>query len=416
MSRALGAALEPVLGPVSVEGLERLSGGASRETWAFRAAGRELVLRRDPPGRPGAPGAMAREAAAIRAALRAGLAVPEVLLYDDGARLGTPGLVMVRVPGETIARRILRDGRFDRARQVLAGQVGELLAGLHAIDPGDVPGLAGDDSLDALWSTYATVSDSSPTFEAAYEWLSEHRPPPSGRVVVHGDLRLGNLIVGPDGLNAAIDWEMVHLGDPMEDLAWLCTRAWRFGSPLPAAGVGTLEELFEAYESRSGRQVDRGAFDWWLVLSTLKWGVICMSQAEAHLSGAVRSIELAAIGRRVAEQEWDLLELLAPGEWARARAEPGRGAAADDPGLYGRPTARELLRAVHVFLSEDVMPGTEGRLSFHARVAANVVAIVERELALGAPRVARPGASSWAELASAVRDRLAVANPKYLSG
>lgn len=415
LAARLSEALRPLLGPVEVGGLRRLSGGASRETWAFEAGGRDLILRRDPEGRPSPPGAAEREAAAIRAAGQAGLEVPEVLLADDGAALGTAGMIMSAVPGETIARRILRDDIYAAARAALAGQIGRFLGRLHSIDPSGIPGLADADPLEALHASYQAVDDRSDTFDATFEWLAAGRPAPAGRVVVHGDMRLGNLIVGPAGLEAVIDWELVHLGDPMEDLAWVCTKAWRFGSPLPVAGVGDYEQLFSAYESASGSSVDREAFGWWLVFSTLRWGVICMTQAAAHLSGASRSVELAAIGRRVAEQEWDLLELVAPEEWAAVRAERREDAAPDDPGLYGRPTARELLQAVREFLAGDVAAATEGRLAFHARVAANAVAVVERELALAAAqRARRHTGPRWHRLASAVRDRLEVANPKYL--
>jgi aminoglycoside phosphotransferase (APT) family kinase protein len=458
-AEALVRTLEPVLGePVEIEGLQRLSGGASRETWAFRAGGRDLILRRDPPGRPGAPGSMALEAGAMRACRRAGLPVPEVIVDDAGSSLGTAGLVMARVPGETLARRILRDDQFAGARQVLAEQLGRFLAGLHAIDPVEVPGLTEADSLAQYWQAYELVADVSPTFEAAYGWLEAHRPAAAGKVVVHGDLRMGNVIVGEEGLRAAIDWELVHLGDPVEDLGWLCVKAWRFGAPLPVGGVGTLEQLLDAYEDESGTEVDRDAFHWWLVQKTLQWGIGCMGQAAAHLSGAVRSVELAAIGRRVAEQEWDLVELLAPEAWAAARATtggPGQSlgdsgpepaetgeAGGPDAGLYGRPTAAELLDATRGFLTDTVMGATLGHVSFHARVSANVLGIVERQLLLGPAQEARfaeglrrLGAASapelchairrgdfddrqgelWPFLTATVRDRLAVANPKHLT-
>lgn len=315
----LAATLGPALGePVEIAALERLSGGASRETWAFTANGRPLILRRDPEGRPGAPGSMALEANAIRAAGRAGLAVPEVIVDDDGGLLGTAGLVMSRVDGETLARRILRDDTYADARAVLTGQLGRFFAGLHAIDPADVPGIAATDTLAAYWDRYLQVDDVSPTFDAAHRWLDANRPPSSSAVVVHGDLRLGNVIVGSDGLRAVIDWELVHVGDPLEDLGWLCVKAWRFGAPLPVAGVGTIDELVNAYTSAGGRTVDRDALHWWLVMNTLKWGIGCMGQASVHLTGAVRSVELAAIGRRVCEQEWDLLHLL-PDDWSFLR-------------------------------------------------------------------------------------------------
>lgn len=407
----IAEALATLLGGARIDKLSRLSGGASRETWAFEADGRPLILRRDPEGRPGLPGSMRLEADAMRACGRHGLRVPEVLADDDGGVLGTAGLVMSRVPGETLARRILRDAEYAKARDVLAGQLGEFLAGLHAIDPTELPSAVETDTLAAYWERYQAMDDVSATFEKAYGWLDANRPSSTDRVIVHGDLRMGNVIVDEDGLAAAIDWELVHLGDPLEDLGWLCVKAWRFGAPLPVGGVGTIQQLLDAYESASGRRVDRDAFHWWLVMNTLKWGIGCMGQASVHLTGQVRSVELAAIGRRVCEQEWDLIELLAPDEWAAARTSIFDDALPDTPGMHGRPTARELLEAVREFLTNDVMPATEGRVQFHARVAANVVAIVERELAQPARTW---GATDWAALAATVRDRLAVANPKHL--
>ncbi|HET6794138.1 MAG TPA: phosphotransferase family protein, partial [Acidimicrobiales bacterium] len=188
-AEGLADALAPAMGRrPEVTGLERLSGGASRETWSFEADGRPLILRRDPPGRPGAPGSMALEASAMRASGRAGLRVPEVVVDDDGTHLGTAGLVMGRVEGETIARRILRDDAYAGARPVLAAQLGEFLGGLHRIDPAEVPGIAPADSLAQYWDRYMQMDDVSPTFDAAYRCLDGHRPPPGPQVVVHGDL------------------------------------------------------------------------------------------------------------------------------------------------------------------------------------------------------------------------------------
>jgi aminoglycoside phosphotransferase (APT) family kinase protein len=303
----LRATLEPVLGPVDVEDLHRLSGGASRETWSFRAGGRELILRRDPPGRPSPRNGMHLEAEVMRACTMAGLRVAEVVVDDDGSTLGTAGLVMARVEGESLPKRILSDDRFASARGVLVAQAGEFMAGLHAIDPTSVPGLPQSDVLTDMWAVYEAVDFPSPTFERAQEWLVANRPVATESVIVHGDLRLGNLLVDEVGLAAVIDWELVHQGDPLEDLAWICVKAWRFGHAPEVAGLGPIEELVDAYERASGRTVDRDALHWWLVQKTLQWGLICIGQAWAHLSGAVRSHELAAVGRRVAEQEWDLI-------------------------------------------------------------------------------------------------------------
>lgn len=420
----LGSALAGALGatdgePAVIEDLSRLSGGASRETWSFRARGgsgeaRDLILRRDPPGRPGPPGAMRNEADVITACTRAGLAVPEVLHASTGDELGTDGMVMSRIDGETIVRRILRDDEFEKARTVLARQVAEFMAGLHAIDPAEVPGAPETDDLGTYKFAYDFVDDRSPVFDAAFEWLEANRPARERTTLVHGDLRMGNVIVDPDGLAAVIDWELMHIGDPIEDLAWFCVKAWRFGSPLGAGGVGEIEDFISDYETAAGVVVDRDVFHWWLVEKTLVWGVICMGQAYAHLSGAVRSHELAAIGRRVAEVEWDLVELLAPDVAAAELESDLPDPTADEPGIFGRPTAREILDAVRGFLDHDVMEKTTGRLSFNARVASNMLGIVERQLAVDPTAPGPTGDGSWESMARTVRVKLMVANPKYL--
>jgi aminoglycoside phosphotransferase (APT) family kinase protein len=415
-ARLLADALHDRLGPVTIEGLTRLSGGASRETWAFNAiradgSPTELVLRRDPPGRPSEPGAMGREALAITAAGVAGLAAPEVLTWTDGPQMwGSAGLLMRRVDGETIARRILRDATYQRAREALVGQLGQFAAGLHALEvTGDFPAPE-PDPLAELRALLVTFDQASPVFEMALQALEAEQPPARGPVLVHGDLRLGNLIVGPDGLRAVIDWERVHVGNPAEDLGWLCVKAWRFGAGAPVAGLGSREELLAAYRAAGGADISLDELRWWETLGTLRWGVICMAQAQAHLSGAHRSVELAAIGRRVAEQEWDLLLILTPDAAAEAAAGRPRpdGPPRPAPAPYGRPTASELLDAVRGYLTDEVMPATSGQLSFHARVAANVLGIVARELELGT-------APDDSDLARAVAARLAVANPRYFA-
>jgi aminoglycoside phosphotransferase (APT) family kinase protein len=312
----LERALAGVVG-APVTGMTRLSGGASRETWAFDVLGsdgsrRPLILRRDPPGvtRAGGDG-MGLETRALAAAAARGVPVPAVVASgEDTAVLGAAFIIMERIEGETIPRKILRDETYGRARDVLAAQCGEVLGRLHAIDPAEVAGLEDADQLTRYRDVLDAAGQPHPAFELGFRWLEANRPPTGSRVVVHGDFRNGNLIVGPEGLRAVLDWELVHAGDPLEDLAWLCVRAWRFGAERPVGGFGSYEQLIDGYERAGGRSVDRGHLHWWEVLGTLKWGVICIMQATAHLSGLVRSVELAAIGRRVCENEWDLLELI----------------------------------------------------------------------------------------------------------
>jgi hypothetical protein len=304
-----------------------------------------------------------------------------------------------------------------------------------------VRGLDGGDQVVQIRAALGAVGEPHPAFELGFRWLEHHRPESTVAAepgaVVHGDFRNGNLVVGPDGLRAVLDWELAHLGDPLEDLGWLCVRAWRFGAESRVGGFGAVDELVGAYEATAGVTVDRRALHWWEVLGTLKWGIICVVQASTHLTGVVRSVELAAIGRRVCEVEHDLL-LLLPGP--SAPPAPSVPAASRSGGPHDAPTAGQLVEAVREFLEDDVMGATEGRVRFHARVAARVLATVERELAAGrapaeahARRLAALGYASDAELAAAIRsgalddrwdevapavratvaDKLAVANPTY---
>jgi aminoglycoside phosphotransferase (APT) family kinase protein len=299
---------------VQIRDLERMSGGASRETWSFDAVvdgeAVPLILRRAP--RADADGVlMLLEADAMREAARVGVPEPEVLAASsDDAELGAPYVVMRRIEGETIARRILRDEQYSAARLRFAAQCGAILGALHQMDVAAVPGLSDLDPLDALRALYDMMAIESPTLQLAFRWLAAHRPAAERSTVVHGDFRLGNLIIGIDGVRSVLDWELVHLGDPMEDLGWLCVRAWRFAGDQPVGGMGAYDELFAAYESASGHSVDPAVVRWWELYGTARWGVMCAVQAHRHLSGIERSVELAAIGRRLCEQEYDCLNLL----------------------------------------------------------------------------------------------------------
>ncbi|MCV6970209.1 phosphotransferase family protein [Mycobacterium bohemicum] len=317
----LARVLEPVLGPggVAIENLRALTGGASRTTWAFDAVTggqrRALILRIGPPD--GVHAGMELEARAQAAAAAAGAPVPRVLIATDSpAALGNPFLICEEIKGETIVRRIQRQldaAGGQRARASLLAQCARALAAIHRADARD-PALTNEDPVAQWRARLDDMGDTTATFEWAFRWLEAHRPRGSrpANVLVHGDFRMGNLIVDGSDLAAVLDWELVHLGDPCDDLAWFCIRAWRFGAPASrgAGGLGSIETFLRAYEEAGATTVDRVAFHWWLVLATLRWGVICRYQAERHLSGQSRSVELAAIGRRVCETEWDLLDLL----------------------------------------------------------------------------------------------------------
>jgi aminoglycoside phosphotransferase (APT) family kinase protein len=394
-----------------------------------------LILRRDPPT-AARSGGMPMEAELFNVAATAGVPVPKLLASGDADPdlLGTGFLVMERVDGETLARRILRDEPYAHARTVLVEQMGVALAKLHSADPKSVPSLVHVDTIAKYRELIDSFAYPSPAFEMAFRWLDENRPAPTGDGIIHGDFRLGNVIVDHNGLAAVLDWELGRLGDPAEDLGWLCVRAWRFGGAGPVAGLSDYEVLLRAYKAAGGVEISVETLRWWEAVGTLAWGGICLLQANAHITGAIRSVELAAIGRRVAEQEHDILDILGV---PRTDALP---APASPSTLAGSPTLPGLVEAVREFIERDVMTATTGRVQFHSRVAVNVLSMIERELSLGPGMAADHeaglhalGLSSEAELAKAIRDgsidyrspevgalvrstvttRLAIANPKY---
>jgi aminoglycoside phosphotransferase (APT) family kinase protein len=442
----LAAALGARLGG-TVHGLRRLSGGASRVTSSFdleAADGgtRPLILQMDRGG--GAPGrAKARlEHALLHAARDAGVPVPAVVAapdFDDAGdnAIGGAWLVVERLAGETIPRKILRDPEYDAARRALTAQCGRALAPIHTIDPATVAGLPPADPLGDPLPLLDSLGEVRPALELGVRWLAAHRPEAGPTVTVHGDFRNGNLLVGPDGLRGVLDWELAHAGDPAEDIGWLCAPAWRFGGPGEVGGFGAVPDLLAAYEAAGGAPVAPERVHWWQVYATVKWAAICALQASVHLSGATRSVELAAIGRRVCESEWDLFVLLGIQPPADL---PDPVAAAGPVPPFGRPTVAELTEAVREYV-DGLREKGEGAAAFEARVARNALGIVERELRLG-PSIAAAHAARLAELgyaddaalaaalragdldttwrrvapalAASARDQLLVANPSYL--
>lgn len=310
-------------GAFGVANSVRLSGGASQETWSFDILHPDgsigAILRRAPIGYGAAPGRAAglnAEAILMQCAYEAGVPSPRVLyVLQPQDELGS-GFVMTRIEGETIPRKILRDGKFEQARPKLARQLGRVLAGIHGLDLRRLPELRRmtvAKEIVELERDYRSISRPRPVFELALRWLRDHDPGTIHEVtLVHGDFRNGNLIIGPDGLRAVLDWELAHFGDPMEDLGWICVNSWRFGEiDKPVGGFGTRDELFAAYEQAGGR-VDPDRVMFWEVMGTLRWGVICCGMMQRFRTGLEHSIERAMIGRRASETEIDLLRILAP--------------------------------------------------------------------------------------------------------
>jgi aminoglycoside phosphotransferase (APT) family kinase protein len=314
----LAAGVRDVLGEDRELKLTPIPGGASRETWLAQSDAGRWVLRRDPEGSVSLV-PIADEFALISRAADAGVPVPQPLAFEPaGGRFGSAGMLMSFVEGTSVAPRILRKPEYDRARGRLTAQLGEALGRIHSIKPasldGVLPPIADDPALAQIreWERQLDeIGEPLPAVELGLRWLRAHAPDPIEPRLVHGDFRLGNFIVDEGGLAAVIDWELAHLGDPAEDIGWLCIRSWRFGSDdHPVAGVGQLDEFLASYEAAGGERLDRDRIRYWEAFGNIKWAVICARQAHDHLTEVRSSHELASLGRRICEPEWDFLHLV----------------------------------------------------------------------------------------------------------
>ena len=322
MEEGLAAGVREVLGEHGLDAgdlrLTRIAGGASRESWLADDGAERWVLRRDPKGTVSSV-PMEGEFVLLRAAHEAGTPVPSPLAVEpDGGRFGSAGMLMAFVEGTSVAPRVLRKPEYKEARARLSVQLAEALARIHSLDPAKVdavlPASQPDPALAQIseWEHHLDeIGEHLPAVEVGLRWLRAHAPEPAEPRLIHGDFRLGNFIVDEGGLAAVIDWELAHLGDPAEDIGWLCIRSWRFGNDdRQVAGVGVLDEFLAAYEAAGGEAVDPGRIRYWEAFGNVKWAVICAKQAHDHLTGVRRSHELASLGRRICEPEWDLLQLI----------------------------------------------------------------------------------------------------------
>lgn len=404
--------------------VEPLPGGAGRcRLWTLRAGGRALVFRVFPEG-VDRDVVRRREWQVLRLARAGGVPVPEPVALTPS------GIVVERVAGESRPRRLLAD---ERVRASLVTRVAGAAARLHALEPPDLlpraleldgrgaaDGPAAEAAVATLERCLDRIAEPHPAIELGLRWLRLHAPPPAPPSIVHGDLRLSNLVVADDGRPTLIDWELVHVGDGAEDLGWMCVRSWRFGGDGAALGCGSREELLAAYAQAGGREVTLEELRWWELCGNARWAVICLIQADRHLSGLDRSLERAMIGRRTCEAEWDLLDLLAGG-----RPPPP---AVDAP--QDRPHAHELLLAVAEYLREDLRARVPAEDAFTLAVAANACRVVARELPPPDPEAWADAARLSARLRSGacdealdalvdplraqVRAKLEIANPRWL--
>ena len=322
MTEDLGNILKEKLANTSIEGeivnLEPLTGGASKEIWKFEvnANGKSdrYILRRG----SGVEGPLAiktsDEAKIQKTVRKLGAQVPEIIAVSSLDEELGDAYIMKFVDGESIARKILRDEEYKNTLPKLAFECGQSIAKIHQADINEFPFLPSKtvfEQINDLYQTYVSFNQPSPVFEYTHLWLKKQNFGEINDALVHGDFRLGNIIVDKDGLKSVIDWELAHIGNPLQDLGWICGNSWRFGNTdKVVGGFGDLADLLKGYNSVSNYQVDENMVKAWQVFGTFRWGVICLIQASAHLTGSVNSVEKAAIGRRVSETEIDIVDLL----------------------------------------------------------------------------------------------------------
>lgn len=316
--------LAPKLGGTGVTDAQRLSGGASMETWAFAVTGpdarREMILRRRSAPFDEATSrstSLATEAALIREAEAVGAPVaPLVRLCEPDDGLGEAHIT-IRVPGETLGRKIVSDPRFEAVRPKLARQCGRVLAQIHSMKGEGVPLKSADavGELERYEAVYRSSGAERPILELALQHLKKNPPPPMDQVLLHGDFRNGNIMFDPEkGVAAVLDWELSHWGDPAEDLSWICVNSWRFGrADRPVGGFGEYQDLLDGYAEAGGVAVPLSRVLYWQALGSLKWGIMCLMMYASYASGTESSVERPMIGRRVSETEIDLVNLLEAG-------------------------------------------------------------------------------------------------------
>jgi aminoglycoside phosphotransferase (APT) family kinase protein len=312
---------------VEIISLTPLVGGASRDMWQVTAkvGGEEqqFVLRRDQ-GMAVSDRALERdqEFKVMKAVHEVGLSVPRPRWYClEPLILGQPFLILDYVEGIAVGRQVIEQPELGEAHKTLPEAMGVQLARIHAIDPAK-------HNLDFLPRSRERLSPAqealaqireliqqmrvyNPVFEFGWRWLQQHVPKSDKTALLHGDFRVGNVLVGSKGLNGIIDWEYARIGDPLDDLAWPCLRDWRYGNTkLPLSGIGEREAFIQAYEKESGHKVDRKALAFWEILGNLRWAVGSIAQANRHLSGGSASLELASLGRRSAEMQLEMLTLI----------------------------------------------------------------------------------------------------------
>lgn len=373
-------------GRAQVNDLKQLSGGAIQENWRLKLdleggdwpGSHDLVLRKDAPSNVAVSHDRPEEFAILKAAHDAGVTVPvPCVLCEDTDVLGTPFFLMHCVTGTAAGHKLVK----AEANEDLAAELGRNLARIHAI--ADSPELAFVEKpllppAEATIANYRAhldaLPDRHPSVEWGLSWLEENAPDPVTPVFCHRDYRTGNYMVDDGELTAVLDWEFAGWNDPMEDIGWLTAKCWRFGAnDREVGGVGSLDAFLAAYETESGRTIDRGQIGYWQVMAHIRWAVIALQQADRFVTGGERNLELALTAHIVPELELEIL-----GQTALSDAVDDQSDAFHVH--YPAPSGVDLLGIAREVLKGDIVDALDGDSKYKALMIANAMAIVSRQV------------------------------------
>ncbi len=295
---------EPDLGEPRIEGVERLGAGSSREMYRCRVSRpsdeRRIILRMDPPGQGLVAASERRVEYGVIAALRdTQIPVPEVFwLEEDPAHMGAPFFAMTEITGCETDGALFASEPFASLRGSVGRDKWSIMGRLARLDPAElgITGLFAPNDPAQVWREQldfweamlaANRLGTQPVTAATIRHLRRNPPsPPKQIALVHGDYRTGNFLFGPDGhVHAVLDWEMAHLGDPLEDLAYSLTRQYASADGLLAGNFAKQEQAIDWWEQASGLKVDPHALLWWRLFTTVKFQGLWASGASGWQRG-----------------------------------------------------------------------------------------------------------------------------------
>ncbi|ATQ43738.1 phosphotransferase family protein [Caulobacter mirabilis] len=305
--------------PATVSDLSRIPGGASRETYRFDAHAdgetKRLILRRDPVGSL-IDTERRIEFEAIRSFHGTGLPAPEaVALEEEGAELERPFFIMGRIDGGKAASPFTMAPYGEHA-EAIGEQFYRHLGSIAAADPAGLPiaKVSQIPTPDACWKKeldyWEGVIDADeehpqPIVRACIRRLRANPPPPAQKLsVVHGDYRTGNFLHdGAGKVIALLDWEMAHVGDPLEDLGWAMEPLWCYGETHRVSGMIPRDQAIAIWEQASGLKVDPKAFAWWELFASVKGAAIWISSAKEYRAGGLKDPVLGLSGWYTARRQ-----------------------------------------------------------------------------------------------------------------